>query len=279
MEVPDPRLLERFGHDFYRASLEKVASLSAPARVAGAVGSALLFRLSAERQARQEREAQVLNMMFRALEEQRMENSVRALGGQAPALSMAGEALRSVRSMQAYRAASNLHEEGMVRYASAVGASMAKSASAALRKEAFGAFGGNAVMSLGRSVSSIGGRLAGGLRAQRGLLRPASVSPTAGARMPHRSAPAQTAGLARSSAQAAPAAQVPRKPLLGWKTKAGLTAAGLGTVAATGYGAAQVAGAAKNYLMQPTYASNAWGGRGLAPAGDVNQYGYTDVYR
>jgi hypothetical protein len=61
----------------------------------------------------------------------------------------------------------------------------------------------------------------------------------------------------------------------GWKTKA----LGAGAVAGAGVGTYKGLGAAKDYLVQPTYASNNWGGQGLGTSSGINMYGHTDVVR
>lgn len=92
-------------------------------------------------------------------------------------------------------------------------------------------------------------------------------------------AAATAAPVAAPAAVATPAGQA-RPSLLsktweavrpGWKTKA---LAG-GAVLGTGYVGYKGLQTARDYMMQPTYASQAWGGYGMAPPSSVGPYGYS----
>jgi len=56
----------------------------------------------------------------------------------------------------------------------------------------------------------------------------------------------------------------------GWKGKA----LGLGALAGTGYVGYKGLQTARDYMMMPTYTSQAWGGYGAGPAHQVGPYGY-----
>lgn len=170
--------------------------------------------------------------------------------------------------------------------------------------------GKRSLVSTGRAVGRTGARATGGLQragaqyTQRGLGPAAAksrVMATPGALTPRAAAggavsgavplPPAPRGLPSGSAvrpggalgapAAVPAAQQGvRKPLLqrlkpGWRAQAALGAG----VAGTGYAGYKGLQATKDYMMQPTYASQYWGGAGMNPQAMVNQYGYTNVMR
>lgn len=136
---------------------------------------------------------------------------------------------------------------------------------ASLNKEAFGGALLAPVVAGAKSLAKLPGRALAKI--------PGSVrAPAAGAAKAQAPAAGNLPAL-QGVGQAANSAA--RKPLIGFGTKAKLLGAGVGVGGA--YGAYKGVQTARDYMMQPTYTSNQWGGRGMLP-GQVNQYGYPSAY-
>ncbi len=250
---PNPTLMAQFGTDkFYLENLEKKAGLSLPLKLLGAAGTAALMSSDSKHRESQAREAQLLNQMFQQLEAQRQEDTKAALSGKGRMLSPQGQASQQLNSMGAYRDMMSL----MDKRGSATLAYAAAQAVDGMDKEAIGALFGGLAQSAGKALGQVVTKAKGTAGALKGA--PKAVAP----KVPG-------VGGTQGVAQAAQAAKA-KKPLIGWKTKAVVGAGALGT-AYTGYKGMQ---AARDYMMAPTYTSNAWGGGGMLRGG-VNQYGYT----
>ena len=298
MTYPNQALLERYGtQGFYAQNLEKKAELPAMLQMLGPLGTAAMLNAQAQHEARQREEAAIMNAMLRELAAKKQEGVVGGLSGKQQAMSASGRAAQGLNEMAQYQAMMSL---------------MNKRASAGPRSQAFmdelekmaeedkEAFLGAGLKALGKGLGSLGRRVAGTPMQQAvgrssnmaanignkmrgmGVSMQQAGNKVQGLKMPG-AARAAAPGAASLPATAGAAQQAVRGPSMmqnvkkaitpGWKTKAGLTAAGLGT-AYVGYKGLQ---AAKDYMMQPTYMSSSWGGQGMLP-GRVNQFGYTNPY-
>lgn len=172
---PNPALLEKYGSAFYRRSLEKTAQ-PPPAllRMLAPVASGALIYADQRHREKQAYEAMVLNEMFRMLERERQAETVAGFQGKGRMYSHQGEAAQQLNPMRAYQAmmALNAPEGGMVRYASASGAALARMAMSnpeliaelekqGMDKEAIGALLGRLAGGLGKAMGGAGRRLAG----------------------------------------------------------------------------------------------------------------------
>jgi hypothetical protein len=159
---------------------------------------------------------------------------------------------------------------GLLRAGAATGRGIGRAGAATGRgvwraTAATGRAAGRAGMATGRAA--LGAGRATGRAAKRLFARPAAGAGRA-------AAPAAAA--AKPAVTEAAKATTKRKPLLSWKTKGKILGAGaLGLGGYAGYKGLQTT---RDYMMQPTYASNAWGGQGQMP-GQLSQYGYTGVVR
>ena len=242
MDEPNAELMARYGtQDIYLSNLEKRAELPLLLKLLGPVGTAALMSHGANNQERQVQEAQILNEMLRAVEARRQKGVVEGLSGKSPALSTSGQAAQQLNQMREYRRMMSL----MDKRASVVD----------MDKEAFGALAAGAGTLLGNEGTQL-----------RGLApKMKGATKAVGPKVPGTGA---TQGIAQASQ-----ATKSKKPLVGLKGKLlmGGAAAGAGMAGYKGLGAA------KDYMMQPTYQSNAWGGSGTLKGG-VNQYGYNNPY-
>lgn len=147
-----------------------------------------------------------------------------------------------------------------------------------------------AFQAVGRGVERMGQGLQRGVQQGAQKVRglgapkvPAAAAPAAPKAVARSVAPAvapAAAAAAPAAASAVPAAAAkPGQSALGkawqavkpgWKTKALIGAGALGT----GYVGLKGLQAARDYMMMPTYSSQAWGGYGMAPAAQVGPYGY-----
>lgn len=103
--------------------------------------------------------------------------------------------------------------------------------------------------------------------AKQGLIKtPKAAVPAAAAKAGPAAAAARTGAAATKS-----------KPLISWKTKAKIL--GGGAALGAGYVGYKGLQAGRDYMMQPTYASQAWGGSSGRLPTSINPYGYTGVVR
>lgn len=255
---PNPELMSQYGTDaFYRANLEKRSEVPLLMSLLGPMGTAALMASDSKHRARQAQEAQLLNHMFQQLEAQRQEGVKSGLSGKGQMLSTRGQAAGQLNDMAAYQSMMGLMKHGST--------PLADAAKEAMDKEAFGAA---MVGGIAKGLSKmVGGakKAVGGLKSA-----PKAVAP----KVP---GVAGTQGVAQAAQAAKGPGVIDRAKNLagalkpGWKGKAALALGG-GAAAYTGYKGLQ---ATRDYMMQPTYTSNAWGGRGMMRGG-VNQYGYTN---
>jgi hypothetical protein len=247
MSGPRTHLLERFGTlAFYEDSLEKRASAGMLLRVLGPAGTAAMMSSMSSSQDRQVQEAQIINRMFRELEARKQRGVVGGLSGEMPAMSVQGQAAQQLNQMEGYQRMMSLMNKraGVLTHA-------AREAVESMDKEAFGALMAGASKLIGNA----------GLKTKgitNALKTPKAVAPRA-----------PGLGGTQGVAQAAQA----RKPIIGMKAKLLAGGAALGA----GYAGYKGLQTAKDYMMQPTYATQAWGGSGTLRGG-VNEFGYSNPF-
>jgi hypothetical protein len=306
MDQPNPALLEAFGTDsIWRKNLEKTATppwmqAAAPMTYMG------LLQMEQAREHQQMLEAQLMNEMFRQAEAQHMAPVQAGFRGGGPMLSDEGNAAQQMRQMMAYQAMM-----GKLSSASMAAMRMELEKEAGLGGQLAGKVVGGIGKLFGQTGRRLAGtatqRAVGTAGPMSGLgmrMRQAGVNMQQRAqqwtrhgmgntarfqqaaakqgvtapRMPGQGGPYRTPApraAAGAAAATAPAAAAPGKTLMqrlkpGWKTKATLAAGTLGA----GYAGYKGLQAAKDYMMAPTYTSQAWGGYGMSPQGDLNQFGY-----
>ena len=229
---------------------KKASELPMVARALGVAGSALLMRGDAQHRTRQLQEASVLNQMFRELEARKQRSIQDSFSGRGQTLSPQGQAAQQLNSMQAYQGMMSLmNKRGSV---------------GGMDKEAFGALLGGLAKGFGKMLGGAGTKAPGVVSKLKGT--PKAMAPR-GVSLPGTQGVAQAAQAAKPPGVLASAKKAVTP---GWKTKALVGGAALGTA----YTGAKGMQAARDYMMQPTYASNNWGGTGML-RGPVNEYGYT----
>ena len=257
---PNIDLMRRFEtSDFYQENLEKKAALPLLLKALGVAGTAALVGADSKHRERQLQEAAVLNQLFRELEAEKQRGTQDALSGKGSALSPQGQAAQQLNSMQSYHGMLSLMDKG----GSAL-SGLAIEALEGMDKEAIGALLGGVAKGMGKMLGGAGAKAPGVVGKLKGA--PRAVGPKA-AGLPGTQGVAQAAQASRGPGVLAGAKKAVTP---GWKSKALVGGAALGA-AYTGYKGLQTA---RDYMMQPTYASNNWGGTGTL-RGPVNQYGYT----
>jgi hypothetical protein len=301
MDQPNPALLEAFGTDsIWRKNLEKTATppwmqAAAPMTYMG------LLQMEQAREHQQMLEAQLMNEMFRQAEAQHMAPVQAGFRGGGPMLSDEGNAAQQMRQMMAYQAM-------MGKLSSAGMAAMRKE----LEKEAgLGQIAGKALGGVGKLFGQTGRRMAGtatqravgtagpmsnfgmklrqagvnmqqkaqqwtrhGMGATGRLQQSAAKQGITAPRMPGQGGPYRTPAARAPVPAAAGGAAGGGINLKGLRNKALLYGGGTAAIAGTGYAGYKGLQAAKDYMMAPTYTSQAWGGYGMSPQGDLNQFGY-----
>jgi hypothetical protein len=295
--TPNPVLLEVFGtDDFWRRNLEKTAAPPFPMQAAAPLAYMGMMAHSQHTEMKQLLEAQVLTQLFRQAEQGRMAPVQAGLRGQAHSLSDMGSAVQQLRPMAAYEAMMGL------KYGSVAAMRHTMEKEAGIGQALGGAMGG-----LGRAFGATGRRLAG-TTAQRatGMASPLSGvgmrMRQAGVQMQQRGqqwsrfgtgatgrfqqaaarqgvlpSPRPPAAAARAAAPLPVSGASSKTIWPGIRNKALLYGGGAAALGGTGYAGYKGLQTAKDYMMQPTYASSSWGPSGMMPASGVNEFGYQDV--
>jgi hypothetical protein len=306
MDQPNPALLEAFGTDsIWRKNLEKTATPPWMQAVAPMSYMGLL-QMEQAREHQQMLEAQLMNEMFRQAEEQHMAPMHAGFSGRGPMLSDEGNAAQQLRQMMAYQAMM-----GKLSSASMAAMRMELEKEAGLG----GQLAGKVVGGIGKLFGQAGRRMAGtatqravgtagpmsglGMRMRQAgvnmqqraqqwtrhgmgntarFQQAAAKQGVTAPRMPGQGGPYRTPA-PRAAAAAAPAAGGAAGSgfnLKGIRNKALLYGGGGLAAGGVAYGGYKGLQAAKDYMMAPTYTSQAWGGQGMTPQSNLNQYGYQD---
>lgn len=314
MDHPNPALLEAFGTDrAYRENLEKTATPPL-LQAAGPMAYMGLLQMEQQREHQQMLEAQMLNHMFRQMEAERQSAMQQGFMGRGPMLSDEGNAAQQLRQMQAYQAMMQLSKMSSADPAALAAMRAELEKEAGLGQIAGKALGGvgklfgqagrrMAGTATQRAVGQAGPASGLGMRMRQAgvnmqqkaqqwsrhgmgatgrLQQSAAKQGVTAPRMPGQGGPYRTPGAAAPGVapKAAPAASAAPGGGVNWRgmrNKALLYGGGTAALAGTGYAGYKGLQAAKDYMMAPTYTSQAWGGYGMAPQdGDLNQFGYQD---
>jgi hypothetical protein len=308
--------MQAYGTDgFWREHLEKAAGPTALMQAAAPLSFMGLMEHERGRERHQALEAQVLSELFRRVEAERMAATQQAFKGRGAMLSDEGNASQQLRQMQVYQAMMGLmNKQGSslaaMRRELEKDAGLGQVAGQALGgfAKSFGGLGRRLAGTATQRAAGTAGPLSNlgmnmrqagvgmqqkaqqwtrhGTGATARLQQAAAKQGVTAPRMPGQGGPYRTAAPAPTPVPARVPAAAPVQQagqgggnaLRSIRNKALLYGGGGAVLAGTGYAGYKGLQATKDYMMRPTYASNAWGGQGMMPSSMPNEYGYQDTF-